>query len=183
MTALHQTIAKEMTSGFKMAGNLGDGEGDIAALPTEGYVVGETYYVAKAGTYAGQTCEVGDMISCRATNGVDADWFVIQKNLINAIVGPATSVDGNLMAFNGVNGDTAKDSGLSMTDVSTAVNVGKALDAGKETLAKYGADANDNPTYNGKSIGTLQVVSSVEEATAANAPVGTVFFVVEEAAA
>ena len=71
-------------------GTLGTG-GDFTSLPTYGYVVGWSYKIITAGTYAGYTCEVGDLIY--ATNDgplsgssvVNSDWSVIQSNIVGAI--------------------------------------------------------------------------------------------------
>ena len=64
-------------------GTLGTG-GTITALPTT-YSAGWCYKVITAGTYAGQTCEVGDLIIAivdRAGSGnLDADWSVLQTNI------------------------------------------------------------------------------------------------------
>lgn len=56
------------------------------ALPNTHYQ-GWTYKVASAGTYAGQTCEVGDTIYC-VTDGTSADnshWVAVQNNINGAI--------------------------------------------------------------------------------------------------
>lgn len=71
-------------------GTLGTG-GDVTSLPTSGYVVGWSYKIITAGTYAGYTCEVGDLIY--ATNDgplsgsevINGDWSVIQSNIVGAI--------------------------------------------------------------------------------------------------
>ena len=42
-------------------GTLGIG-GTVSVVPTSGYTVGDTYRVITAGTYAGQACEVGDLL-------------------------------------------------------------------------------------------------------------------------
>lgn len=54
------------------------GSVDVSALPAK-HEVGWTYIVADAGTYAGQVCEVGDMIICKTagTTASNADWNVI----------------------------------------------------------------------------------------------------------
>lgn len=60
------------------------------ALPATGYKVGWTYYVGAAGTYAGEVCEVGDMVICvksHATGASNADWNVVQTNINGAVVG------------------------------------------------------------------------------------------------
>jgi hypothetical protein len=64
-------------------GTLGTG-GTVTTLPTSGYSAGWTYKVITAGTYAGQTCEVGDMVICtkdHATGASNSDWSVVQNNI------------------------------------------------------------------------------------------------------
>ena len=65
-----------------------------ADIPTA-YEVGWLYMIATAGTYVGQTCEVGDlMIAVVARKGSDnqnSDWDIIQTNIDGAI----TSVTGS----------------------------------------------------------------------------------------
>ena len=48
----------------------------------DNHKVGETWLVAKAGTYGGKTCEVGDMFVCTTTRTTanDSDWACIQAN-------------------------------------------------------------------------------------------------------
>lgn len=58
-----------------------------SGLPTTGVKVGDTYMVNEAGTYAGQTCEVGDLIIATATTPT---WTVAQTNINGAI----TSISG-----------------------------------------------------------------------------------------
>lgn len=63
-------------------GTLGTG-GTAAALPTSGYSAGWTYRIITAGTWAGQTCEVGDLAICvkdYASAYADSDWTVVQTN-------------------------------------------------------------------------------------------------------
>ena len=65
--------------------------GTVTSLPTNGYSAGWTYKVITAGTYAGATCEVGDMIvavndgPASGTSVVNADWSVIQTNIDGAV--------------------------------------------------------------------------------------------------
>lgn len=80
-------------------GTLGTG-GDFTSLPTYGYVVGWSYKIITSGTYAGYTCEVGDLIY--ATNDgplsgssvINSDWSVIQSNIVGAI-SASTSLTAN----------------------------------------------------------------------------------------
>lgn len=81
---LHDYIAGEigdLTSAMVFRGTIGTG-GTIQTLPTTGVKVGDTYMVVTAGTYAGQTCEVGDLIIATATTPT---WTVAQTNIDGAI--------------------------------------------------------------------------------------------------
>lgn len=66
---------------MRFKGTIGTG-GDITSLPTSGVKVGDTYRVITAGTYAGQTCEIGDLIIATATTPT---WTVAQTNIDGAI--------------------------------------------------------------------------------------------------
>lgn len=63
-------------------------DGTVTALPTT-YKTGWTYRVTTAGTYAGQECEVGDLIIALVdrdgTGNLDSDWTVAQTNIDGAI--------------------------------------------------------------------------------------------------
>lgn len=96
-------------------------DSDIAAA---GYQAGWTYKAGSAGTYRGQTCEVGDLIVCvkdYADPAADSDWTVIQTNIDGAVTGPESAADGNLPAFDGATGRIIRDSALKTADVSDAV--------------------------------------------------------------
>ena len=74
------------------------------ALPTTGYKVGWTYYVGTTGTYAGDVCEVGDMIICvksHATGASNADWNVVQTNINGAVVGATDLTANQVVVGNG----------------------------------------------------------------------------------
>lgn len=87
-------------------GTLGTG-GTITALPTT-YSAGWTYKIITAGTYAGNVCEVGDLIIAvvdRSGSGnVNSDWIVIQTNVDGAVTGPSSATNGNFPIFNGTTG-------------------------------------------------------------------------------
>lgn len=84
-TAVSAAVAGVDAMRFK--GTLGTG-GTVTVLPTT-YKVGDTYRVITAGTYAGQDCEVGDLviaIEARDAKGnLDTDWTVAQTNINGAI--------------------------------------------------------------------------------------------------
>lgn len=64
--------------------------GTINALPTT-YKTGWTYRVVADGTYAGQICEIGDLIIAlvdrNGSGNIDSDWCVAQTNINGAITG------------------------------------------------------------------------------------------------
>jgi len=104
-------------------GTLGTG-GTITTLPTSDYKIGWTYKVITAGTYAGNECEVGDMIvSIVDFNTVsnDSDWIVIQANLDGIVIGPASAIDTHIAIFDGITGKLIKDSGYT---IETSVPAG-----------------------------------------------------------
>lgn len=93
-------------------------------LPTENYKVGQTFRVAKAGTYAGQECEVGDLIiviSDYADSAKDSDFLVVQANVDGAVTGPDASTDANIVVFDGITGKKIKDSSVTIASVQDAI--------------------------------------------------------------
>ena len=95
--------------------------GTITALPTT-HEVGWTYKVSSAGTYAGQNCEVGDLILCTTdgTSANDAHWTVVQTNNDGCVSGPASATSGNFAAFDGATGKLIKDSGYNSNSFQPA---------------------------------------------------------------
>lgn len=87
-------------------------------LPLTGYVAGDTWKVAAAGTYAGIVCEVGDMIIANknyaAGTASNADWDVIQTNIDGAVTGPGSSTSGHFAIFNGDTGKVIMDAGYGL---------------------------------------------------------------------
>lgn len=85
-------VADEIGKGFAandamvFKGTLGTG-GTITVLPTSGYSAGWTYKVITAGTYAGVSCGIGDMVICvkdgptTGTSIINGDWSVVQSQL------------------------------------------------------------------------------------------------------
>lgn len=91
--ATTQFVTNAISSGIAAAdamifkGTLGT-DGTVEELPTT-YKTGWTYRVIEAGTYAGQQCEIGDLvIALTARSGSenqDTDWTVAQTNIDGAI--------------------------------------------------------------------------------------------------
>lgn len=83
--AISNGIAASDAMIFK--GTLGTG-GNPGTLPKT-YSTGWTYRVIEAGTYAGQECEIGDLVialtSRSGSGNQDADWTVAQTNIDGAI--------------------------------------------------------------------------------------------------
>ena len=92
-------------------GTIGEG-GVVQALPSNA-LTGWTYKVITAGTYAGVSCEVGDMIIC-LTDGSSsqaATWTVVQANIDGAVTSGVTSAtDGHIPLFSGTTGKVIKSS-------------------------------------------------------------------------
>lgn len=59
------------------------------ALPTKNVKVGDVYVVAAVGTFAGQTCEPGDMIIAQTASNAEGTpaptWTVVQTNINGAV--------------------------------------------------------------------------------------------------
>lgn len=92
-------------------------------LPYKACNQGWTYRVAVAGTYAGQVCEVGDMIICLTdgTTSVTGTWNVINTNVDGAVYNTTdTSIKGNFASFDSTTGKLIKDSGFNPTSFATA---------------------------------------------------------------
>lgn len=124
-------------------------------LPAADYQTGWTYKVAVAGTYAGQKCEVGDMIICVTDHAdetaSDADWQVVQTNIDGAVTGPASSVDGNLAAFDQATGKAIKDSTVKMADAADAV-AKKHEHGNADVVNALGKDETGKLTYDGELV-------------------------------
>ena len=110
--AINGVIAANDAMVFK--GTLG-ASGTVNVLPDD-HQVGWTYRVVDAGEYAGQDCEVGDLVICVADGEAasDEDWTVVQGNTDGTVTGPTSSVDAHVAVFDGVSGRVIKDSGFTI---------------------------------------------------------------------
>lgn len=145
-------------------GTLGEG-GTVEALPTT-YSTGWTYKIVTAGTYAGQQCEIGDMLIAIADatdDGEDADWAVVQSNIDGAVTHSSALTTDEIVLGNGTG--VVKASGVKLADLATKVdNSGKAdkvADATNGNLA--GLDANGNLTDSGVAASTVATKSEVDQ--------------------
>lgn len=146
--------------------------GTVTELP-DTHKKGWTYKVATAGTYAGQECEVGDMIICVAegTTASNDDWSVIQSNVDGVVTGPASSTDAHVVTFNGASGKQIKDSGFTIgksvpsnavfTDTTYTANTTTVGSASAGTAIK----ADDITAWNAGSTPTLGDVITATKIT------------------
>lgn len=94
-------------------------------LPSTGYKAGQMWRVAAAGTYAGATCEVGDLILCLKDyaegSAGNTDFMVVQANIDGAVTGADSSTDGHIVVFNGSTGKVIKDSNVTIASLNDAI--------------------------------------------------------------
>lgn len=67
-----------VNTAMHIKGTIGTSGADITTLPTTGVKVGDAWICKTTGTWAGQTCEVGDIIIATATTPT---WTILQNNL------------------------------------------------------------------------------------------------------
>lgn len=74
------------------------------ALPTKNVKIGDVYIVAAAGTFAGQTCEPGDMIIAQTASDAEGTpaptWTVVQTNINGAVTSTDALADNTLVLGN-----------------------------------------------------------------------------------
>lgn len=149
-------------------GTIGTG-GTVTTLPAT-HNAGWTYKVITAGTYAGKTCEVGDLIICIADGTVasDNDWTVAQTNIDGAVTGPASSVSGHIPTFNGTSGKVLQDGygvASSISNDSTTIPTTAAVNTAVTGLIKtatgtIGTSATSvSVSYTGTLINTYATLS------------------------
>lgn len=93
-------------------------------LPATDYEVGQTFRVAEAGTYAGVSCEAGDLIiviSDFVDAAKDSDFLVVQANINGAVTGPDASTDANIVVFDGITGRKIKDSTVTLASLQDVI--------------------------------------------------------------
>ena len=102
-------------------------DGTDHILPTSDYKAGQTWRVAADGTYAGAECEAGDLIICLNDyiegSASNADFMVLQANIDGAVSSSSdTSVDGNIVVFDGVTGKIIKDSNIALSTLQDTID-------------------------------------------------------------
>lgn len=144
------TLGNTLAAALRYKGTVGTG-GTITALPAS-HAIGDVYIVKSAGSFAGQTCEVGDMIICHTagTTAKDADWQVIQTNINGAVTASANLTAGQVVVGNGTKTAkvlTAGTAGQVLTMVS-----GNAAWADLPAAPTVSAGTDGSFTYNGETI-------------------------------
>lgn len=95
-------------------------------LPTEEYKAGQTFRVAESGTYAGQKCEIGDLIIVLKNYDLDTasndDFMVVQANIDGAITTAIESATiGEIVVFDAVSGKIVKGAGLTIASLQESL--------------------------------------------------------------
>lgn len=139
-------------------GTLGETTGSVLTLPASGYSAGWTYRVADAGTYAGEYCEVGDMLIAindgpsSGTSVVSADWAKIEHNIDGALykTSAVSYTGGKVLVSFGTRGAVKEGTASTETVIKTiAFNAGSATTLGTEIAA------DDITEWNAGSLPTL----------------------------
>lgn len=149
-------------------------------LPANEYKAGQMWRVAAEGTYAGQECEVGDLIICLkdyadGTSG-NSDFMVVQANIDGAVTGAESSTDGHIVVFNGATGKVIKDSEVSIASLTDAIakaheHTNKTqLDTFTKTETELLQAAHDDTAGQ-----ILTVKTELEESISAKADASTVY--------
>lgn len=142
------------------------------ALPTTGYKIGWTYRVTKVGTYAGQKCEIGDLVIAVKNCGsafANSDWTVAQTNIDGAITDIQSidlSVDrtGSSIAISHPTYSSVAN-GLYKITVDSLGHVSATAAVTKADITALGIPGSDTNTWRAISInGTTKLASNVSTA-------------------
>ena len=99
---------------------------DSHPFPSQDYKAGQKYVIAKAGTYLGQKCEIGDVILITKDysegSSANTDGIVLQANIDGAVTGSESSIDGEIVVFSGATGKVIKSSKIDMTTLNDAIS-------------------------------------------------------------
>lgn len=117
-TYVDQAVSAVQSQALVFKGTVG-----TTALPTDPKI-GDTYVVDKAGTYAGEVCEVGDTLICKAakTTSKAATWLVVQKNIDGAVTTTETLTAGQIMIGDGNKTITPFSNGTNGQILKTGLN-------------------------------------------------------------
>lgn len=164
-------------------------DGTVESLPTT-YLIGWTYRVITAGTYAGQQCEVGDLIIAVADatdDGTNADWTVVQTNVDGAVTFNSALVNDEIVL--GAGAGVVKPSGVSLSELATNANLNNKVDKTFElnghalsgtsldlTKSDIGLGNVDNTADAEKSVASAAALTTARNITLAGDATGTTSF-------
>lgn len=121
-TAVSDGIAASDAMIFK--GTIGT-DGTVATLPST-YKTGWTYRVITEGTYAGEACEIGDLIIALTdrdgSGNQDSDWCVAQTNIDGAVTG-IKGTDGYISCTRSGSSVTISHEDIEKTDTSSSQTI------------------------------------------------------------
>ena len=176
-TAFVQSAFKANDS-MMYKGTIGSSGATVTALPAT-HNPGWTYKVKTDGTYAGQKCEIGDMIICEkaGTTASDSDWTVIQSNVDGAVTGPASATDAHVAVFDGTSGKVIKDSGFTIgKSVPSDAKFSDTTYTGSNGIALSGTNFTNSGVRSvdtGSSNGTISVNTNGTSAEVSVAGLGS----------
>ena len=155
ISEVYDEIDRALTAVLTYRGTVGS-NGDVSVLPSS-HEVGDVYVVSVAGTYAGQSCEVGDYIICKTsgTSASDAHWNVVNgenqvSNSAASLAAPGSSV--TIATIDGTN--------ITISTPSTWTGVSK-----NGTLTGVKFNGTSASISNGVASISVSIPSEVTEAT------------------
>lgn len=186
-----QGAVKAYADGLLDANNAYQYKGGIDASTNPNYPAasaGWTYKVTVAGKIggaAGPNVEAGDSLTALVDSSaagthaaVGANWLIVQTNIDGAVVGPASSVNGNLVSFSGTGGKVVADSGFSVdNDAALTANsntrvptqsavkaYAQPADAELSAIAGLASAADRLPYFSGAGAASLAVFTAAGRA-------------------
>lgn len=165
-TAVSQGFNANDAMVFK--GTLGTA-GTVLTLPAFGYQAGWTYRVATSGTYAGEYCEVGDLLIAindgpsSGTSVINDDWAKIEHNIDGALYKTySTSYSGGkVLVSSGTNGAVKEGTTSTETVIKTIT-----FSAGSVPTLGTAIPADDITAWSAGSLPTLGTAISADDITA-----------------
>lgn len=135
-------------------------------FPETDYRAGEQYRVALAGNYAGQDCEIGDLIivvkDYNSDSASNEDFIVLQANIDGAVTSTAdVTTIGEIAVFDSITGKVIKGSTVQITSLNDAI-AKMHEHANKEVLDTY--DKSQEELLNAAKADTQALVTAHTEA-------------------
>ena len=157
-------VNSRLSSAMVYKGTIGTG-GTITALPAT-HEAGWVYTVKTAGIYAGQECEVGDMIVCvtSGTTANDAHWDVVNGENQITDNSPTLKYDGGTYTIANVDGTdiTVKTTNLDLTDPTASGNTISFIDTVSQTDGQVSATKKTVRSASTSQTGIVQLSDSYD---------------------